>query len=105
MMIHMRTMPRYQAQLKSLFQLLIGLLIICCVMTGIILIKGQDPTQRMPAEVTEITVAYGDTLWRIAQYIAPDIDPRRVIWEIQTLNQIETTEIYPGQTLKVPVYN
>ncbi len=55
-------------------------------------------------DVTEITVSYGDTLWTIAKKIAPNVDPRKVVWEIEVLNDIKSSHIYPGQTLQVPLY-
>jgi len=104
-MINMRTMPRFQTQSKALFQVLAWLLVIAGASAAVFVISSWNPELRIPAEVMEITVAHGDTLWKIAQSIAPDVDPRRVVWEIQTLNQIETAEIFPGQVLKVPIYD
>lgn len=104
-MINMRTMPRYQTQLKALLQVLAGLLLVAGAAAAVLIISNMEPELGIAAEVKEITVTHGDTLWKIAQEIAPGTDPRRIIWEIQTLNQIDTAEIYPGQVLKVPVYN
>ncbi|NMB38410.1 MAG: LysM peptidoglycan-binding domain-containing protein [Firmicutes bacterium] len=57
-----------------------------------------------PVEYTEVTVMHGDTLWTIAKSAAPNVDPRKVVWEIQERNQIYSNKIYPGQTLKIPNY-
>lgn len=51
-----------------------------------------------------ITVTSQDSLWTIAQRIAPNADPRDVIQEIVTLNNLGETRIQPGQRLALPTY-
>ena len=55
------------------------------------------------ADVTfeTVTVQPGDTLWGIAQEIAPNDDPRDVIIEIQDLNGISGA-VQAGATLSIP---
>lgn len=48
-----------------------------------------------------ITVQSGESLWQLAQAIAPTADPRDVIAEIVSLNQIQG-DIHPGQRLAIP---
>ena len=48
-----------------------------------------------------ITVESGQSLWQLAQTLAPTADPRDVIAEIVSLNQIQG-EIQPGQRLAIP---
>ncbi|MFB5067236.1 MAG: LysM peptidoglycan-binding domain-containing protein [Candidatus Wallacebacter cryptica] len=78
--------------------------IIVLSLAGIALAMNQSQTNNAATATAEITVSYGDTLWTIAQRIAPGIDPRKVVWEIQTMNEIESARIFPGQTLQVPLY-
>jgi len=49
-----------------------------------------------------ITVLAGDTLWSIAESVAPAADPRTVIDEIQKLNALGTRSLQIGQTLAIP---
>jgi LysM repeat protein len=49
-----------------------------------------------------ITVLSGDTLWGIAKGVAPEADPRDVIAEIMTLNQLKNAALSPGQQLAIP---
>lgn len=49
-----------------------------------------------------VTVASGQSLWQLAEEIAPQADPRDFIAEIVSLNQIQG-EIQPGQRLAIPV--
>lgn len=49
-----------------------------------------------------IVVQPGETLWSIASAVAPDVDPREVIADIQRINAIGGA-IQPGQELAIPV--
>ncbi len=49
-------------------------------------------------------VVGGDTLWDIASgYTVPGEDVRRVVFEIQRLNDLDGSVIIPGQMLRVPI--
>lgn len=54
-------------------------------------------------EPAAVVVGSGDTLWGIAQEIAPDQDPRSVVAQIRSLNDLGTRSIVPGQSILVPV--
>lgn len=54
-------------------------------------------------EPVAVVVGAGDTLWGIAQEIAPDRDPRSVVQQIRSLNDLGTRAIVPGQSILVPV--
>jgi hypothetical protein len=49
-----------------------------------------------------VTVLAGDTLWTIAENIAPQSDPRDVIHAIMTLNQLSSAALTPGQEIAIP---
>ena len=49
-----------------------------------------------------ITVENGDTLWEIARRYYPQTDPRKYIAEIKSLNSLQSSRIYVGQTLRLP---
>lgn len=54
-------------------------------------------------EVIEIKVISGDSLWSIAKEYTPDnIDIRETIYIVKKINGLETSVIYPGQSLKIP---
>ena len=49
-------------------------------------------------------VVGGDTLWDIAsEHTVPGEDVRRVVFEIQRLNDLDGSVIIPGQVLRVPI--
>jgi hypothetical protein len=49
-----------------------------------------------------VTVAAGETLWQVAVDVAPSADPRDVITDIQQLNNLDSTQVLPGQSLAIP---
>ena len=49
-----------------------------------------------------VTVMPGDTLWSIAQAIAPASDPRSVIGEIERLNALGNGSLQVGQQIAIP---
>ena len=54
-------------------------------------------------EYISVEVCSGDTLWNIAQVYMPDIDTRSAVHEICSINNINASSLYPGQTIYVPV--
>lgn len=49
-----------------------------------------------------VTVQSGQSLWQIAERVAPRADPRDVISNIVSLNQLGTLDIVPGQRIAIP---
>jgi LysM repeat protein len=49
-----------------------------------------------------VTVESGQSLWVIAQAVAPAADPREVIDSIMRLNQLSSYDVVPGQELAIP---
>ena len=50
-----------------------------------------------------VTVSAGESLWDIAESVAPAADPRDVIADIVSLNQLASEDIEPGQRLALPL--
>ena len=49
-----------------------------------------------------ITVQPGETLWAVAERIAPGVDPRLVVSQIQQLNHLHSAQLLAGMQLVVP---
>jgi LysM repeat protein len=49
-----------------------------------------------------ITVVGGETLWGVARQIAPTADPRDVIADLMSVNQLKSADIQPGERLAIP---
>ena len=52
--------------------------------------------------VQHITVTQGQSLWQIAEKLAPRDDPRDVISAIVDYNGLRSSVVTPGQTIAVP---
>jgi hypothetical protein len=49
-----------------------------------------------------VTIRSGQSLWQLAETIAPTSDPRDVIAEIVSLNQLPSESVQPGQRIALP---
>lgn len=49
-----------------------------------------------------VTVQAGESLWAIAEAVAPERDPRDVVSDILQLNNLDAHRVVPGQALFVP---
>jgi hypothetical protein len=49
-----------------------------------------------------VTVQSGQSLWSIAEKVAPSADPRNVIADIISLNQLDSAVVSPGQRIAIP---
>jgi LysM repeat protein len=49
-----------------------------------------------------LTVAAGDSLWSIAEQVAPGADPRDVVDAIVRLNALDGVTVSAGQQLSIP---
>lgn len=62
---------------------------------------GTHATAQADAPLQRIEVKAGDTLWSIAQRIAPGTDPRETVYDLRELNHLATAQLQPGQILLV----
>ncbi|MBN9169323.1 MAG: LysM peptidoglycan-binding domain-containing protein [Microbacterium sp.] len=51
---------------------------------------------------TTVTVGAGDSLWSIAETVAPGADPRDVVDAIVHLNALDGVVVTPGEKLAIP---
>lgn len=49
-----------------------------------------------------VTVESGQTMWQLAEELAPQSDPRDVIAQIVQFNQLDGADVYAGQELAIP---
>ena len=54
------------------------------------------------AEFSYVEVEAGDSLWSLAETIAPQSDPREVISAIVRLNGLPSADVQPGERLAIP---
>jgi hypothetical protein len=53
-------------------------------------------------ELELVTVQAGQSLWQLAEQIAPEADPRDVISDILAVNELESGSVQAGQRLALP---
>jgi len=58
--------------------------------------------EQVAASFETITVMPGDTLWSIAEEIAPGADPRDVVDALQSLNLLDGGVLMVGEELAIP---
>jgi LysM repeat protein len=83
-----------------LLTLIAGPLVVAALVLGIN--AGQATATTSSTPLAKITVVGGETLWGVAQQIAPHSDPRDVIADIMAVNQLTSASIQPGETLAIP---
>jgi hypothetical protein len=49
-----------------------------------------------------VTVEPGESLWQVAEGVAPQADPREVVADILSLNNLSSGDVQPGQRLAIP---
>ena len=52
--------------------------------------------------LAKVTVVGGETLWAVAQQIAPHSDPRDVIADLESVNRLTSADIHPDEQLLIP---
>ena len=61
-------------------------------------------SQDAPGATLEyVSVVPGQSLWQLAEQVAPQADPREVVADILALNQLESADVQPGQELAIPL--
>ncbi len=85
------------------------LLLTCVAVLGLFLLLSVGRAGSQAATVTgtapalvQTTVQPGDTLWAVAQRIAPDNDPRQVMAQIKRINNLHSSSLRVGQQLLLP---
>lgn len=96
----LRLTRRGRVVLTSLFAAPLAALVLATALNGGIATASSDvPT----GSFEYVTVQSGQSLWELAESIAPAADPRDVISNIVRLNQLENSELHPGDHIAIPV--
>ena len=82
--------------------LLAGLLLAAISLGGADTQAAGVASEGQSAPVQTVTVQPGESLWSVAQRIAPDNDPREVVAQIRRLNDLESSSLQVGQLLVLP---
>jgi LysM repeat protein len=89
-------------------QIVLGFLIAIVLCVGALFIAvnggGAAASGETGSQTTfsHVTVMPGQSLWQIAEKVAPNADPRVVVAAISDLNQLQDSTVSPGQQLAIP---
>lgn len=84
--------------------LLVGVLA-CLAVVGLgwALFGGPDTSSAAPTRTVVVQVHQGETLWNVAQRLAPSAQPATEVAAIRKLNGLDVdSTLYPGELLQVP---
>ncbi len=72
---------------------------------ALVAVAGTGSAQAAPAQpvTRSVVVGSGDTLWSIAERLAPSADPREVVAALQRENGLHGPEVAAGSVLRLPV--
>ncbi|MDO9398727.1 MAG: LysM peptidoglycan-binding domain-containing protein [Herbiconiux sp.] len=98
------TRLRITARGRRVLAALVALPIVCALGAAALLAGGTAVASGRGSATSfdYLTVQAGQSLWSIAEELAPSADPRDVIAEIRSLNQLSTSSVQPGQRIAVP---
>jgi hypothetical protein len=66
-------------------------------------LDGAQATQDAGTATFEyVSIAPGQSLWQLAEQVAPQADPREVVADILSLNNLNSGDVQPGQELAIP---
>lgn len=88
------------------FFLFVLISIMIIVFAGYSIIGASSAEASAIHTYTQVTVQDGDTLWGLIETYNPDarIDIRDAIYDVYEINDIDESDIRPGETIFIPVY-
>lgn len=87
-------------KIKNKFRFILSMTIIFIFLFNIVNALSSKVFSHQEPEYDEIVVAYGETLWSIAKDLDGNISEN--IYTIQKINNLDSCDIYEGQTLLIP---
>lgn len=96
---HLRITSRGRAVLLTLVA---GPLVLVAIALGMNA-GGATATSQVPTQQLQtVIVLPGESLWSVAEHVAPNVDPREFISDIVRLNGLDSAAVQAGQQLEIP---
>jgi hypothetical protein len=96
---HLRITRRGRAVLTLLIAIPLA---IGATVAGVGAFGAAAGSQSSTATFQYVTVEPGESLWQVAEAVAPRADPREVVADIVSLNNLSSGDVQPGQRLAIP---
>lgn len=80
---------------------IIAMSIFACIISFIISLATNIVFSKSPVEYDKVVVANGDTLWSIAMNVKGNV--KENVYDIKKVNGLNSSIIYEGQELLVPI--
>ena len=77
---------------------------------GLFIIFSKSTYSKVEVGYTEDLVCKGDTLWSIAEEQAEtnkyfeNKDIREIVYELKEINNFDSSSLYQGQKIRIPIY-
>ena len=99
--------PSARVRLTRRGRVVVGLLLALPLLLAVLAIAGgraeAGSSLAEQGRATGVVVVQpGESLWQIAQAVAPGADPRETVTRIRELNGLSDAPIVPGQSIVVP---
>jgi LysM domain len=98
--LHLTRRGRVVFTTLAAIPLVAGALVVA--MNGGVAAATGEIGQSAAVQFDYVTVQSGQSLWELAESLAPTADPRDVIADIVSLNQLQSEAVQPGQRLALP---
>jgi hypothetical protein len=92
--------PAYRR--RRLIALILVALATAAVVAGLLTLRAAAADDGVPQRTAVVEVHSGETLWDLAERVAPQSPPQAVVERIRELNGIRGSTVHPGQPLLVP---
>jgi hypothetical protein len=99
---HLRLTQRGRTVLTTLAALPLVIAAFLFALNGGAASASLETSVQPGVEYTYVTIAAGESLWAIAEDIAPTADPRDVVNDVLAFNGMSSAELFPGQRLALP---
>lgn len=98
-------MKRYRIVNKQRFYLFVTLLLIMSFAVIFLFTNSKRAySEIFKEDYKEVQILKGDTLWNIAiNNMSDGYDIRYLVFKLKEFNNMETAQIYPGDTIKIPI--
>ena len=92
--------PAVRLTRRGRVALAVAAAVVAAVMVLLSAVGASGEAAPHPSTPASVVVTDGDTLWTIAERVAPTVDPRREVAVLLRLNHLRTVTVVPGQVIR-----